>query len=240
MELLAPTLVAAAVLAAVQVLPRFIPVGEGPRQQVGLSAAAGLSAAFVFLELLPQTRERADAVGEATGGILAAIEHRTFFIALLGLLAFYGLETLARSTTGRGLDATDDPAGLVQLAAFAGYYALIGYLLWAQAEGGVGDLVSFTAAVGIHFLVVDYGLRAHHPVTYRRVGRWALAGAVLLGWGVGARWTVPEAAVGLGIAFLAGGVMLITLKEELPEENEGRFWAFCAGALGYAALLAAL
>lgn len=38
-------------------------------------------------------------------------------------------------------------------------------------------------------------------------------------------------------AFLGGGVVLNVLKEEVPSERQSRFWAFAAGAAGYAALL---
>jgi hypothetical protein len=234
------TLAVALLLAAVQVLPRFVPTLEGPRRALMLSAAAGFSAAFVFLELLPQLRLRAEAVQDRTDALLGFVEDQTFFLALLGLVVFYGLESLARATRGSGDGATDDPAGLVQILAFSGYYALIGYLLWSQAEESTGELVAYTVAVGVHFLVVDYGLRAHHPTAYRRVGRWALAAAVLIGWSIGALVTVPESLVGVGIAFLAGGVILITLKEELPEEADGRFGAFCGGAVAYTGLLALL
>jgi hypothetical protein len=41
-------------------------------------------------------------------------------------------------------------------------------------------------------------------------------------------------------AFLASGVVLNALKEELPEEREGRFWAFAIGAALFAALLLTL
>jgi hypothetical protein len=235
---MAPTLsvlAAALALAAVQVLPRFIPTLEGTRRQEALSAAAGLSAAFVFLELLPQVRERADAVTGRTEGLLGFVPDEAFFLALVGLLVFYGLETLARRSRRTGHGVTDDPAGLAQISAFAGYYALIGSLLWTQ-EGR--DLVSFSIAVGIHFLVVDYGLRAHHPVAYRRVGRWLLAAAVLVGCAVGGLAGVPEGIVGIALAFLAGAIMLITLKEELPKEAEGRFGAFAGGAAAYTVLLA--
>jgi hypothetical protein len=51
---------------------------------------------------------------------------------------------------------------------------------------------------------------------------------------------IPEVAVAVLIAFLAGGVVLNVLKEELPEERESRFWAFALGAAFYAALLLAL
>lgn len=41
-------------------------------------------------------------------------------------------------------------------------------------------------------------------------------------------------------AFLAGGIVLNVLKEELPEERESRFWAFALGATSYATILLAL
>ncbi len=38
-------------------------------------------------------------------------------------------------------------------------------------------------------------------------------------------------------AFLAGGIILNVLKEELPEERESRFGAFFVGSLLYSVLL---
>ena len=41
-------------------------------------------------------------------------------------------------------------------------------------------------------------------------------------------------------AFLAGGVILNVIKEELPEEQESLFWAFALGAALYTVLLLTL
>lgn len=60
-----------------------------------------------------------------------------------------------------------------------------------------------------------------------------------LGWGLGLAATLSALAVASLFAFLAGGIVLNVLKEELPEERESRFWAFAVGAAGYAALLLA-
>lgn len=64
-----------------------------------------------------------------------------------------------------------------------------------------------------------------------------LAGCVLLGWLVGWMVEVPRAAVDGLFAFLAGGVVLNVMKEELPEERRSRFGAFLLGVIGYGALL---
>ncbi len=58
-----------------------------------------------------------------------------------------------------------------------------------------------------------------------------------MGWAAGAATTVSAAAVDALFAFLAGGVVLNVLKEELPEERRSRFWPFAAGTAGYAVLL---
>ena len=56
---------------------------------------------------------------------------------------------------------------------------------------------------------------------------------------LGARIDVPPLAVAALFAFLAGGIVLNVLKEELPEERESHFSAFALGTGLYAALLLA-
>lgn len=51
---------------------------------------------------------------------------------------------------------------------------------------------------------------------------------------------LSEAAVGLAVAFLAGGVILNVMKEEVPQERQSRFVPLAIGAFGYAALLLAV
>ena len=83
----------------------------------------------------------------------------------------------------------------------------------------------------------DYGLRKDYKHRYDDLGRWMLAGAIFLGWILGLTVDVHETVLGFLFAFLAGGVVLNVLKEELPEERNSRFWPFFFGSAGYAALL---
>ena len=69
---------------------------------------------------------------------------------------------------------------------------------------------------------------------YHDTGRWVLAVAPLLGWLVGSPVELPPIVTSALFAFLAGGVLLNVLKEELQEDRENRFWAFAAGSAGYA------
>jgi hypothetical protein len=193
-----------------------------------LSGAGGVSVAYVFVHILPDLAAHQRRVDE--GGLLVSIESHVWLLALAGLAAFYGLERLARRRR------RDTGVFWTHVGSFALYNLLIGYLLLHREESG--GLVFYAAALGLHFLVNDQGLREHHGEAYHRA-RWILAAAPLAGWALGAAFALPPLAITALFGFLAGGIILNVLKEELPEERESRFAAFAAGAAGYAALLLA-
>ena len=98
-------------------------------------------------------------------------------------------------------------------------------------------LIFFSVAMGLHFLVNDFSFRQFHKDTYQKFGRWALSAAVIVGWIIGLSMKISEAMTGVLFAFLAGGVILNVLKEELPEEKQSRFLPFALGAAIYTILL---
>lgn len=246
-------LVAALVLAALHVLAghlRFLDVVPRSRW---LSIAGGTSVAYVFVHLLPELSEAQRALAPVVAGAVPFLERHAYLLALVGLALFYGVERASRlararrqaqgghGTQGdRKLRDVARSAAWLAIGSYAAYNALIGYLLVHRVDGGAAGLALFAFAMGVHFVVNDHGLRAHHRDLYHRWGRWVCAGGVLLGWAVGAVTEVHEAGLALLLAFLAGGVILNVLKEELPAERESRFSAFALGAAGYAALLLAL
>ena len=201
-----------------------------------LSLAGGVSVAYVFVHLLPEVGEAAATIAHH-GGAFAFAEHFGYLITLLGFVVFYGLELLARretADTGRG-EATD-VAGLfwIHLGSFAVYNGMVGVLLLDRELGG---LPAYVVVMALHFVVIDAGLRHHHGATYHRWGRWILAVAVLVGFACGYVLEDVEVLFAVFVPFLSGGVVLNAIKDELPADRESRFWAFAAGAVGYAALL---
>jgi hypothetical protein len=163
-------------------------------------------------------------------------------MALVGLAVFYGLERLAKTSRRRRRnagrhDSTEAGVFWLHISSFAAYNAFIGYLLIHREDSGLGALLLYTFAMGVHFVVNDYGLRKDHKDAYDRAGRWVLAAAIFVGWMIGLLTEISEAALAVLFAFLAGGVVLNVLKEELPEERESRFWAFALGAAAYSAIL---
>jgi hypothetical protein len=107
--LLSLALVAA--LAAVHLFSgriRFL--SASPRSR-WLSAAGGVSVAYVFVHLLPDLAEDQETVREAAGEGFSFLEYHVYLVALMGLVAFYGLERAAKASRGerwrlRGDDAT--------------------------------------------------------------------------------------------------------------------------------------
>ncbi|MDQ3385793.1 MAG: hypothetical protein M3503_07280 [Actinomycetota bacterium] len=239
-----------AVLAVAHVVPPSLAFVELRPRSWLLSAAAGVSVAYVFVHLLPEIAEAQETVEEQSSGFLAGFERHAYVVALVGLAVFYGLERAAvtskhsRREAGHAAaeeEPTSPGAFWTSMGSFAVYNAIIGYLVVQRAEeDSAGALALFTGAIALHFLINDLGLRSHHRRRYDRLGRPLLTAAILLGWVVGVTTQLSEAAVGLAIAFLAGGVVLNVMKEEVPSEQESRFLPLAAGAAVYATLLLAV
>lgn len=206
-----------------------------------VSVAAGVSVAYVFVDVLPELAAQHWTFRKAAGEGLLFAEQRIYVLALLSFVALYGLEHMVLTTRERRREATvagtGEPVYWLHLAGFAAYCALIGYLLVERAERGVLALAVYGLAMALHFLIVDHSLGEEHGGIYKRGGRRVLAGSVLAGWGVGAVTPLSEVVFARLFAVLAGGVVITSLKAELPGEREGRFWPFCLGAVAYAVLL---
>lgn len=243
------TLAAALALAAAHLLaPRLTMLTLVPRSR-WLSAAGGVSVAYVFVHVLPelaegQTTIEGEGGAEAAGAgpLLGFLEDHVYLVALVGLAVFYGVEkhslTSRRHNAQRtGEDCTTDDAFWLSITSFTVYNAVIGYLLLDSELEELRQLVLYTLALGVHFVIIDLALSEHHRDAYRRWARWVVAAAVLVGWRVGVATDVSERVIAVVVAFIAGGVVLNVLKEELPGERLAQFWPFAGGALAYTVLL---
>lgn len=197
-----------------------------------LSVAGGASVAYVFLHILPELAAQQDALGTALGLSPLRAEEVVYAVAMAGLVAFYGLERYMRTRPDPRSDGNR-----IHLGSFALYNVLVGYLIFHREDAGALSLALFAVAIGFHFLTVDHGLRVDHHTTYDRLGRWLLTAALVVGALLGQAIEVPEVAVALPFALLAGSILLNVLKDELPAERESKFIPFVLGAAVYAGLL---
>ncbi|HJO36525.1 MAG: hypothetical protein SV108_03895 [Pseudomonadota bacterium] len=232
-----PALIAALLLAGVHLFAHRLRFLHGIPRSRWLSMAGGASIAYVFLHLLPELGEGQDTFGEHAGERFAFLDHHIYLIALVGLVLFYGLERLARTHGAPSKDQAPPAVFWIHIGSFTLYNALIGYLLLHGEGDELQALALFALAMGLHFLVNDFGMLQQYAAAYEHRGRWLLSAAVLGGWLLGCLTRVPALALAAVTAFLAGGVILNVMKEELPEERRSRFSAFLLGAAGYGLLL---
>ncbi|MBE9198483.1 MULTISPECIES: hypothetical protein [unclassified Nodularia (in: cyanobacteria)] len=209
------------------------------------SFSSGVSVAYVFIHILPELSQAQITLLSRVSKGWHFLEDHVYFVALLGITVFYGLERFAktsrqRSQKTRNADVTYADVFWIHIAAFAIYNLLIGYLLVHREESGLKSLLLFSFAMALHFVVNDNGLRENHKKRYDKIGRWLLAIAIIVGWLIGMVTEINQVVVALLFAFLAGGIVLNVLKEELPEERDSCFCSFALGTLSYAIILLAI
>ncbi len=238
-------LLAALLLAAVYALRVGAGAGELAERiwthRRWVSAAAGVSVAYVFVDVLPELAAQSEAMQKIADESVWFIEQRVYFLALLSFVVMYGIEHIVlsrrRRHQGGGALQARDAVYWLHLTGFTAYSLLIGYLLIERAERGALSLALYALAMAVHFVVVNHALAEEHGELYRRHGHRVLALAVLAGWGLGSMVEIGEIAFARLFALLAGGVVITSLQAELPDEREGRFWPFCGAALAFALVL---
>jgi hypothetical protein len=240
------SLLAACVLAAVYAVLGTAGRADGAERfwahRRWVSAAAGISVAYVFIDVLPELAAQNLALSEAMGEIeVMFAEQRIYVLVLLSFIVMYGLEHMVLTSREQRRASKEgserDAVYWLHLGGYAAYSALIGYLLTEQAGLGVASLALYTLAMAVHFVIVNHSLGEEHAGAYRGYGHWWLAGSVIAGWALGALVPISEVAFARLFALLAGGVVITSLSAELPGDRAARFWPFCIGALGFAFLL---
>jgi hypothetical protein len=202
-----------------------------------ISFGAGMSAAYVFVHLMPELQ---GVRRSFTGSVDAPLPYQgmaIYFLALLGFLVFYGLDHLRTRLRNT---AESQQAGLgfrLHVGGFAAYVWLVAYLLVHNLEETRVSIASYATAITFHFLSVDHALRHEHGALYDGIGRYLLAAAALLGWASGLLVALPAYVLALMVAFISGAIIMNSLIMELPSEKDGRFLPFLTGGVLYGLLL---
>ncbi|MBX7535680.1 hypothetical protein K3175_08395 [Qipengyuania sp. GH1] len=209
-----------------------------------LSFAGGVAVGYVFLHILPELGSHSVTFERATGLPAMMAESLVNTLALAGLVLFYGLErALSRSREDRGEEQADgrprEPVFWLHVGASALLVALISYLLNHREDQTALGLGLYFGAMTLHFVTADFGTRTEHPEAYDSKARWVLVMATLVGWLLGLLFVLPQIVIACLFAFVAGGVVLLVLKEELPAERRSFFLPFFGGAAIYAGLVLA-
>jgi len=202
-----------------------------------LSFGAGMSAAYVFVHVMPELHGARRAFVESVSMTLRYEGMAIYFVALLGFLLFYGLEHQSNRLRGSGAEGAVGPAFKLDITGFAAYVWLMAYLLVNHFGDSLVSIELYAVALAFHFLSLDHALRHEHGDAYERIGRYVLAGMALLGWGMGLLLALPGHTLALLVAFISGAIIMNSLIMELPAGKDGRFLPFMAGGLVYGLIL---
>jgi len=205
-----------------------------------ISAAAGISIAYVFVDVLPELGQQQRAFAQATGhATFLMVQERMYALALASFLVFYGLDHMVLSKRERGgVEAgRKDSVYWLHLIGYVVYSGLIGYLLVERAEQGWFSLAAYTFAMAVHFLIVGHSLTEGHGHLYGRADAWLLAISVVAGCVLGSTNHLSELVFPRLFAVLAGGVVITSIGHEMPGDRRGRFWPFSIAAVVFAFVL---
>ena len=229
-------------LGLLHVYAGHLPISGTRFERHWASFGAGVSLAYVFVDVLPLLARHEMSLAPQGHGAGNGLIQSVYPIALAGLAAFYCLELIARRqrlTHSSNPQATSAEDGVfwVHMAAFALYNGVLGYLLRETEDHGLFACLLLFVALALHFVVTSTSLRQHHQLLYDRYGRWLLAFTVVCGYLLGTQYMVEPTTIALLWAIVVGGLILNVFKDELPEHRNASMPAFLSGLAGYTALL---
>lgn len=197
-----------------------------------LSFAAGISFAYVFVDLLPELEKGLPVLKRSFGDLLPYLDRHTYVIALLGVLFYYGLHT---SSTG-----TSDRNFWVSLGGYSLFNFFVGASLSDSNNPEIQPLFLFTIAMGMHYFISDHNANEENFTLYNRKGRWILVLALFLGYIVGYLTSIPDTIVAIAVSFISGGVLLNVLRYELPKREQVGYYFFLTGSLIFTLIILTL
>lgn len=197
-----------------------------------LSFAAGISFAYVFVDLLPALEKGQPVLKRAFDAFVPYFDHHAYFIALLGLLFYYGIQ--------RRVESSRTEKFWLDISGYLLFNFFIGASLSDSSNPEIQPLWLFTIALGMHDFIQDHQARTRNSKLYMGPGRLWLVVALFLGYLVGLATHIPDAVVAMAVSFLAGGIILNVLHYELPEKKGSSYYPFVIGALSFTIILMVL
>lgn len=208
-------LVALVLGAAHIVAPRVKGLIKYPERQQAFGG--GLSVAYVFLHLIPSLDASDSAVGP-----------RIYFVALLGFVAFYGLDVVFQPP--KHAHPTKYHA---YLSTFFLYDGLLVFTLGLNLAPTPILTVVFALSLALDVLNTDLEMQDEYGERFVKRGRWVLLAGVALGYGLSLVRRPDPVVIDLVTAGLAGFMIFHTNNGVFPVSRNKKFPAFLAGVLAF-------
>ncbi|WP_026675189.1 hypothetical protein [Alkalihalobacterium bogoriense] len=197
-----------------------------------LSLSGGFAVSYVFVYVLPSLHREQQELHEYRHTF--AMESELYFIGLLGLLLFYGVEKKVSDANEKGI-ADRQAYFWLQTIFFTLYNMLIAYTVVASFVEGIQALF-YSVAIGLHFIAVAHDLWRKSPERYNKVGRYVLASGICIGWLIAMLTQFSAVTQSIIFAFISGAMLLNVLKNELPKERDAHFPTFAVAIVSYTSI----
>jgi hypothetical protein len=230
------SLAATLALCAVHITVKHWRFLDGPRGHFWLSVAAGTALAYVFTYLLPKLAVIQQEIVEFQGPLSGFLRQQAYLLALIGLLTLFAVDkAAARTPKETRLELT---RGLVlQTVIYGAYSVQLGYLLASFRQPDLATYLLAGAILGAHLMGIDHHIAHRHPIAFNAVLRWVFAACCVAGWAVGSFTDRFTHAVMLSNTFVAGGIIVIALREELRDQHSTLLPFFAAAGLASAGIV---
>lgn len=184
-----------------------------------ISFAAGISIAYLFLNLLPHVYEAA-----------SILKNWLFIFLLLG----FALVHLVEKYIYQHADMQNLTKELkaVHTATFFLYYLIIGIVLNGKVQTDILEGVLFIIPVTLHAGLSTSSLsEIHGKIKENSIIRILLSSAPLLGIVFARAIFIPDIAENIMVSSIAGILLYVMVKEFLPEKKKGQPAFFIVGLM---------
>lgn len=241
--------ISAIIFALINFFSLRIRVYTGKHKLQVLSLFSGVTAAFVFLDLLPSVENSKENLLAITNSYVPSIiyEDAIFLVVFIGFLLFFTLECLAVDSTKTARlknpkDENPHPSKnvyFVHFAALAFLQFILSFSLVFEYQTSVFAGVFFTFAVSLHLFVSENTMTEEYSDLHGRNGR--VIATIIPIVGLIASLIFPEkiAEASVLLAFISGAIFYQAIRNEIPMVKRKYLVLFLAGAVFYALLLLA-
>lgn len=167
------------------------------------------------------------------------MESEIYFVGLLGVLIFYGIQKVVRKAQRKGRERKARNLFYLQIIFFGFYNMLVTYTVISHNVLGV-QAVFYGLAVGLHFVAVAHDLWIEYADLYNKIARYVLVSGIIAGWVFGMLVELTPLTQSFIFAFISGAMILNVLKYELPPDEEAHFPTFAIGVISYTAITMSL
>ncbi|MCW3999168.1 MAG: hypothetical protein NWE93_02905 [Candidatus Bathyarchaeota archaeon] len=214
-----------------------------------LSLFGGVTATYVFLDLLPSLEQSSQYLKQIGGSIplITLYEDAIFLVVLVGFLLFFVLEHAAvrsrrktQMASGEGIMYAQASRRLFLLHLFTVAFPcfIFSYLFIFELEAGALSAALYLTAVSMHLFITSETMLEHYKRLQATWGRYVLSAVPLVGWVASLFFPESIAEAYVLLAFISGVILYHAIRGELPTTlRRTSIVFFLVGALVYAAIL---